>query len=110
VLTRLVISKGQLPDQLTEALLRVFAPDLMNAARAGNPDAAGNLPPEVQQALGVPPSEAPAPPAAPPPVPMENAQPTPEPDIPAPPYATPRQPDEPVTPAPLPKKVGNPAA
>lgn len=110
VIQRLVISKGQIPDTLTEALLRVFAPAIMNAARAANPDVNSNLPPEVQQALGAPPSQAPAPPATPPPTAQQNAQPTPEPPVPAPPYATPRQPDEPVTAPPVPPRAGNPAA
>lgn len=97
IVKRLVIAKGQIPDTLTEALLRVIAPALMNAARAANPEVDQNLPPEVQQALGAPPSEAPAPTDAPPPVPTEDAAPTPPPGPPAPPTSTPRNPDEPIT-------------
>ncbi len=97
VIKRLVISKGQLPDALTEALLRVIAPELMNAARAANPDVNSNLPPEVQQALGTPPGDAPVAPAAPPPAAQQDAAPTPEPAAPGSPFATPRNPDEPIT-------------
>lgn len=110
VIQRLVISKGQLPDALTETLLRVFAPEIMSKARALNPDVNSNLPPEVQQALGAPPSDAPAAPSAPLPTATQDAQPSPEPDVPAPPYAKPRQPDEPITAPPSSPAVGNPAA
>ena len=110
VIQRLVISKGQLPDALTEALLRVFAPAIMGQARAANPDVAENIPPEVQQALGAPPSDAPAAPGAPLPTAAQDAQPTPEPPVPAPPYAKPRNPDEPITAPPSAPTAGNPAA
>lgn len=110
VIQRLVIAKGQLPDALTETLLRVFAPEIMSKARALNPDVNSNLPPEVQQALGAPPSDAPAAPSAPLPTATQDAQPSPEPDVPAPPYAKPRQPDEPITAPPAAPAVGNPAA
>lgn len=110
VIQRLVISKGQLPDALTETLLRVFAPEIMSKARALNPDVNSNLPPEVQQALGAPPSDAPAAPSAPLPTATQDAQPSPEPDVPAPPYAKPRNPDEPITAPPSSPAVGNPAA
>lgn len=110
VIQRLVIAKGQLPDALTETLLRVFAPEIMSKARALNPDVNSNLPPEVQQALGAPPSDAPAAPSAPLPTAIQDAQPSPEPDVPAPPYAKPRNPDEPITAPPSSPAVGNPAA
>jgi hypothetical protein len=110
VVKRLVISKGQIPDALTEALLRVFAPEVMAKATQASPDAQSNLPPEVQQALGVPPSQAPVPPAAPPPTAQQDAQPTPAPPIPAPPNARPRNPDEPITAPPSAPSAGNPAA
>lgn len=110
VIQRLVIAKGQLPDALTETLLRVFAPEIMSKARALNPDVNSNLPPEVQQALGAPPSDAPAAPSAPLPTATQDAQPSPEPDVPAPPYAKPRNPDEPITAPPSSPAVGNPAA
>lgn len=102
VVQRLVISKGQLPDALTEALLQVMAPEIMQAARAGNPQAAENIPPEVAQALGQPPSQAPAEPAAPEPTPFEDQSPTPPPGAPAPPTSRPRNPDEPITAPPRP--------
>lgn len=110
VIQRLVIAKGQLPDALTETLLRVFAPEIMSKARALNPDVNSNLPPEVQQALGAPPSDAPAAPSAPLPTATQDAQPSPEPDVPAPPYAKPRNPDEPITAPPVAPSAGNPAA
>lgn len=110
VIQRLVISKGQIPDALTEALLRVFAPEIMARARAANPDVNSNLPPEVQQALGTPPGQAPVPPSAPPPTAQQDAQPTPEPAVPAPPYSRPRNPDEPITAPPAAPGAGNPAA
>ncbi len=110
VIQRLVISKGQIPDALTEALLRVFAPAIMGQARAANPDVAENIPPEVAQALGAPPSDAPAAPGAPLPTAAQDAQPTPEPPVPAPPYAKPRNPDEPITAPPSAPTAGNPAA
>lgn len=110
VIQRLVIAKGQIPDALTEALLRVFAPAIMGRARAANPEVDSNLPPEVQQALGAPPGQAPVEPAVPLPVAEQDAQPTPEPDVPAPPYAKPRNPDEPITAPPSSPAVGNPAA
>lgn len=110
VVQRLVIAKGQIPDALTEALLRVFAPAIMGRARAANPEVDSNLPPEVQQALGAPPSEAPAAPAAPLPTAEQDAQPEPEPDVPAPPYSRPRNPDEPITAPPAAPSAGSPAA
>ena len=102
IIRRLVVSKGQLPDALTEALLHWIAPQVLEAARAGNPQAAENIPPEVAQALGQPPSQAPAEPAAPEPTPFEDQSPTPPPGAPAPPTSRPRNPDEPITAPPRP--------
>lgn len=93
VLQRLVIEKGQIPDALTEALLRVIAPLMMNEAQAANPEIDANLPPEVQQALGAPPSVAPAPssPGVPEPT-AEQPSPTPPPAPPVQPRQTPTAP------------------
>jgi hypothetical protein len=87
---RMVVEKGPLSPELTEAMLQQLAPELFGAARAAHQEASGNpLPPEVQQALGGPPPpedsglpsspSAPPPPAVPPepggPLPPEEAQP-----------------------------------
>jgi hypothetical protein len=61
---RMVIEKGVLAPELVEALLQQIAPELFSAMRQAHQQATGSpLPPEVQQALGVPPSEAPAAPS-----------------------------------------------
>lgn len=91
VLQRLVINKGQIPDTLTENLLRVIAPMMMSEARNANPDVNSNLPPEVQQALGMSPSQAPAPDAGPPPTATSSPAPSPEPT----PFAEPTSPPTP---------------
>jgi hypothetical protein len=81
---RMIIEKGVLSPELTEAILQQIAPDLFGAAREAHQQATGSpLPPEVQQALGTPPSQAapppppggaiPSPPEAAPPPPPEEA-------------------------------------
>ena len=63
---RLLVEKGQVPPELTELLLKKFAPELMEAIRNEQlQDAQSGLPPEVAQALGTAPSNAPAPPSGP---------------------------------------------
>jgi hypothetical protein len=63
---RMAIEKGVMSPDLTEALLQQLAPALFQMMRSSHEQATGSsLPPAVQQALGVPPSEA-APPGAPP--------------------------------------------
>ena len=84
---RMIIEKGVLSPELTEAILQQIAPDLFGAARAAHQEATGSpLPPEVQQALGTPPSQ-----AAPPPPPGGAA---PAPAVPSPPEAAPPPPEE----------------
>jgi hypothetical protein len=62
---RMVVEKGPLSPELTEAILQQIAPELFGTMREQHQQTSGSpLPPEVQQALGVPPSQ-----AAPPPVP-----------------------------------------
>jgi len=64
---RMIVEKGVLSPELTEAVLQQIAPELFGQMRAVHQEQTGSpLPPEVQQALGAPPSEA-APPAPPPP-------------------------------------------
>jgi hypothetical protein len=60
---RMIIEKGVLSPELTEAILQLIAPTLFGQARAAHQEQTGSpLPPEVQQALGVPPSQAAPPP------------------------------------------------
>lgn len=63
---RMLVDKGQILPETAEMLLTRFAPDVMAAVSAQS--APSSLPPEVQQALGIPaaPPAAPAPPSAPP--------------------------------------------
>lgn len=57
---RMIVEKGQLAPELTEAVLQQIAPELFGQMRQAHQEQSGNpLPPEVQQALGTPPSEAP---------------------------------------------------
>jgi hypothetical protein len=84
---RMVVEKGPLSPELTEAILQQIAPELFGAARAAHQEATGSpLPPEVQQALGGPPPPGdgglPSSPAAPPPpaVPPEPGGPLPAPE------------------------------
>ena len=59
---RMIVEKGQLAPELTEAVLQQIAPELFSAMRGAHQEQSGSpLPPEVQQALGAPPSEAPVP-------------------------------------------------
>lgn len=62
VVYRMLVSKGQISAEFTESLLKVVAPLVMEQARNANAATTDNpLPPEVAQALGLPPSEAPVP-------------------------------------------------
>jgi hypothetical protein len=91
---RFLSDKGQVSPELTETLLKVIAPLTMEQARQANAETAQNpLPPEVQQALGLPPS---APPDATPPPPG-----APAPNAPVAP-AAPNAPGQTATPAPTP--------
>jgi len=80
---RMVVEKGPLSPELTEAMLQQLAPDLFGAARAAHQEQTGSpLPPEVQQALGGPPPPADSgipssAPAEAPPVPPEPGGPFP---------------------------------
>ena len=59
---RMIVEKGQLAPELTEAVLQQIAPELFSAMRGAHQAESGSpLPPEVQQALGAPPSQAPVP-------------------------------------------------
>ena len=79
VVQRMMINKGQITPELTETLLRVVAPLMMEDARQANAESSGGgLPAEVQQALGLPPSQAAA---------NEEAAPTPATGAPPPPPA-----------------------
>jgi hypothetical protein len=84
---RMIVEKGVLSPELTEAVLQQIAPALFGVMRQAHQEQTGSpLPPEVQQALGAPPSEA-APPAPPPPggaVPTSLPNPVPEPGAPPP--------------------------
>jgi len=93
---RMVVEKGVLSPELTEAVLQQIAPELFGTMRAAHQQQTGSpLPPEVQQALGVPPSDAApppppggglpsstptTPPAPPPPAPAPGAAPPPPPE------------------------------
>jgi hypothetical protein len=60
---RMIVEKGVLSPELTEAILQLIAPALFGQARAAHEAESGSpLPPEVQQALGTPPSQAAPPP------------------------------------------------
>jgi hypothetical protein len=60
---RMVVEKGPLSPELTEAILQQIAPELFGTMREQHQQTSGSpLPPEVQQALGVPPSQAAPPP------------------------------------------------
>jgi hypothetical protein len=57
---RMVVEKGQIAPELTEAVLQQIAPALFGILREAHQQQTGTpLPPEVQQALGTPPSAAP---------------------------------------------------
>jgi hypothetical protein len=73
-----ILQTGQVSPELTEAILQQLAPALFDAMRARQQAQSGApLPPEVAQALGVPPSEAPVDPAAAPaPAPVSTDVPT----------------------------------
>jgi hypothetical protein len=87
---RMIVEKGVLSPELTEAILQQLAPEMFGAARAAHQEATGSpLPPEVQQALGVPPSQ-----AAPSSAPGETAPVT---AVPAAPAAAPAAPSEEAT-------------
>ena len=77
VVQRMMVNKGSFTPELTETLLKVIAPLMMEDARQANAAASDNpLPSEVQQALGLPPSqvtEPEPPPGAPPPPPAGAA-------------------------------------
>jgi hypothetical protein len=70
---RMIVEKGVLSPELTEAVLQQVAPALFGTMRQAHQEQTGSpLPPEVQQALGTPPSQSvpppmPGGPAAPPP-------------------------------------------
>jgi hypothetical protein len=77
---RMIVEKGVLSPELTEAVLQQIAPALFGDVRAAHQEQTGSpLPPEVQQALGAPPSEA-APPVPPPPGGAVPSLPTPVPE------------------------------
>ena len=67
---RLIISKGMVTPELTEAMLNAVAPDIMGQIRQQNMQEGGNpIPPEIDQLLqGGAPAEAPPAQAAPPPL------------------------------------------
>ena len=76
VAIRMAIEKGNMPPELTQAILTAMAPDLIAKAKAAQQaESAAPIPPELQDALnGVQPSapaEAPAEEAPPAPVPSE---------------------------------------
>lgn len=84
IVQRMMINKGQITPELTETLLRVVAPLMMEDARQANAAGGTGLPTEVQQALGLPPSQAaaneaaaPTPATGPPPPPPAPAGETP---------------------------------
>ncbi len=88
---RMIIEKGPLAPELVEAVLQQIAPQLFGQMREAHQQQTGSpLPPEVQQALGTPPSQsvpppppggAPAaPPASPAPPPAAEAPATPPPE------------------------------
>jgi hypothetical protein len=73
---RMIVEKGQLAPELTEAVLQQIAPALFGQMRETHQEQTGTpLPPEVQQALGTPPSEAPVPAAETPVAPAAPAAP-----------------------------------
>jgi len=81
---RMVIEKGPLSPELVEAMLQQFAPELFGQMRAAHQESTGSpLPPEVQQALGTPPSQSVPPPPPGGVVPPAPATPAPEPPAPA---------------------------
>jgi len=60
---RMIIEKGPLAPELVEAVLQQIAPTLFGQMRAAHQEQTGSpLPPEVQQALGTPPSQSVPPP------------------------------------------------
>ena len=80
-----VFTTGQISPELTEAILQQLAPEIWAAMRASHQQQTGApLPPEVSQALGMPPSDAPAP-AAPGPAPADPSAPAAPPAPPGPP-------------------------
>lgn len=80
IVKRMIVEKGQLSPELTESVLGQISTALFAAMRGAHEQAGGStLPPEVQQALGVPPSQAPAATPAPAPAPAApQAAPAPE--------------------------------
>lgn len=87
---RMIVEKGVLSPELTEAVLQQIAPQLFGTMRAAHQEQTGSsLPPEVQQALGVPPGQAAPPPPpggaapAPPASPLPGAPASPAPTAPA---------------------------
>jgi hypothetical protein len=90
VVQRMMINKGAFTPELTETLLKVIAPLMMDDARQANAAASENpLPSEVQQALGLPPSQVtePPPPPGEPPPPPAPVEPAPTNPVPPPPPA-----------------------
>jgi hypothetical protein len=57
---RIMLEKGMITPELTEALMNAVAPEIMNAAReAQQANSVAPLPPEVAQAIGTPPATEP---------------------------------------------------
>lgn len=110
---RMLLDKGQISPEFTETLLKVIAPLVMEQAREANAATSANpLPPEVAQALGLPPSAAPVPAdgSAPP---ADNLPPpaaTPTPTPPPPPLPTTPTPGFGPTPPPPPTTAGGTGA
>lgn len=85
VAKRMAITRGQLNDAITEALLRTIMPEVLDAARAQSiADSPSPLPPGVQEALGGQPGTPADPNATPPPANpdlppiVDNTQPPPQ--------------------------------
>jgi hypothetical protein len=67
VALRMIVQRGQITPELTEQILQQLSPELFNAARAAQQATTESpVPPEISQALGVPPGQAPVPPPEPP--------------------------------------------
>jgi hypothetical protein len=83
VALRTIIEKGMITPELTEATIKAFAPDMVDAVRTNQQaSSVGPIPPEVAQMLGQAPAEGAAP-AAPAEAPTEEPQPAAEEEPPA---------------------------
>lgn len=79
VALRMMIEKGSISPELTEALLRSIAPEALNLAKqAQQSQSVAPIPPEIQQALGGAPAAAPTPAAVEAPAPEPAPTETPE--------------------------------